>query len=541
MVSWVLALLCGVMPADSRFVGNELLGRPTDTSVTIQMFPAVDVSVYVTYGPAGGALDSVTTALEGRAWEPMEIVLDGLSPDTAYEYVVWRRAWNESEYVAGRRGHFQTQRSPAATFLFTVTSDSHLQNKLLPEPDETKLAMLRQVFENVGAAGADFHIMLGDDVGIENCEAGCATGFGDALERYLDQRPYLDIFEGSLPLFVVLGNHEGEQGWRLDGTCANLAQWGFRARTSSIPNPLPDGFYSGNEDVDPCNGLRGDYYAWEWGDALLVALDPFWYTTVKPHSLGRDGVGSEDSWDWTLGEAQYRWLERTLSGSRRRWKFVLLHHLTGGVNTYGRGGVEAVRHALGGQGSYEWGGENADGTWGFSERRPGWDQPIHQVLVENGVTMVLHGHDHFYAKQVLDGVYYQECPVPGSVKYSFGFMNQGLYERGVLLPNTGHLEVQVSPIAVRVDYIRGYLPGKGVNGELAHRYVISVVDADRDGDVDLSDYGVLLGCWNGPNVPWLGDERCAAFDTNRDGDVDLSDFGVFVSCYNGPGRLPSCE
>jgi hypothetical protein len=540
-VCHVLALVCGVMPADARFVGNELLGRPTDTSVTVHMFPAVDVSVYVTYGAAGGSLDSVTPAIAGPAGEPVEIVLDGLSPNTAYEYIVWRRD-QTSDYEAGPLGHFHTQRSTDDAFVFTVTADAHVHNKLWPEPDEPRLALLQQAFENVSAADGDFHIMLGDDVGMESCQSstGCVSSVADARSRYLDVRLYLDQFEGSLPVFRVLGNHEGEQGWRLDGTCYNLAQLGFRGRKQVVPNPLPDAFYSGNGDVDPCNGLRGDYYAWEWGDALFVALDPFWYTTTRPHSRA-GGEGSEDSWDWTLGEEQYAWLSQTLANSTKQWKFICIHHLTGGVNPYGRGGIEAVSHALGGHGSYEWGGENVDGSWGFAERRPGWSMPIHELLVAQGVTMVLHGHDHLYAKQQLDGIYYQECPVPGNDEYHWGHRDDGLYTHGLLMRNSGHLEVQVSPVAVWVDYIRAYLPGDGVNGELAHRYIVSSGDFDRDGDVDLSDYGSLLNCYNGPSTAWLGDESCATFDTDNDGDVDLSDYGVFVSCFNGPGRLPSCE
>ena len=36
------------------------------------------------------------------------------------------------------------------------------------------------------------------------------------------------------------------------------------------------------------------------------------------------------------------------------------------------------------------------------------------MLVENGVNIVFHGHDHMYVKEVhRDGIVYQETPTPG--------------------------------------------------------------------------------------------------------------------------------
>jgi hypothetical protein len=65
-------------------------------------------------------------------------------------------------------------------------------------------------------------------------------------------------------------------------------------------------------------------------------------------------------------------------------------------------------------------------------------------------------------------------------------------------------------------------------------------DFDRDGDVDLTDYGFLLYCYNGPGAP-PASSNCDAADFDADGDVDLSDYGEFLSCYNGPNRPPACE
>ena len=192
-------------------------------------------------------------------------------------------------------------------------------------------------------------------------------------------------------------------------------------------------------------GLLQDYYAWEWGDGLFVVLDPFWYASPR---RGRD-----DNWARTLGSEQYEWLKQTLERSKARYKFVFIHHLVGGFDKQGRGGVEAAPF-------YEWGGKNADGSDGFKARRPGWDMPIHDLLVRHKVTAVFHGHDHFYARQKLDGVVYQLVPQPG---FAGSDRIRGAevygYKQGDMLGGSGHLRVTVAPESVTVDYIRSRPPG----------------------------------------------------------------------------------
>ena len=117
-----------------------------------------------------------------------------------------------------------------------------------------------------------------------------------------------------------------------------------------------------------------------------------------------------DNWGLTLGEAQYQWLKRTLETSDARFKFVFCHNLVGGLDQNMRGGIEAAD-------KYEWGGKNADGSWGFAAHRPGWPLPIHQLMVENNVTIFFHGHDHLFVKQDLDGIVYQEVPQPSYASY----------------------------------------------------------------------------------------------------------------------------
>jgi len=262
--------------------------------------------------------------------------------------------------------------------------------------------------------------------------------------RYLYEQGNFGLLAHSAPLFLVNGNHEGEAGWLNSGGAENIANWTTLARQKYFANPLPDSFYGGDAVEEPFVGKRASWYSWQWGDALFVVLDPFWNSKTS---------ASRDPWALTLGERQYRWLESTLGASQAKYKFVFIHNLVGGLDGQMRGGIEAAPY-------FEWGGRSLDGTNLFGQQRPGWNLPIHQLLVRYGVTAVFHGHDHLYAKQDLDGVVYQEVPQPSARNFSSG---RGLsadyhYASGTILSSAGHLRVTVAPEQVKVQYVRAWLP-----------------------------------------------------------------------------------
>ena len=71
-----------IAPTSTRpeFVATEILGQPTDTSVTVNIIPAVDLEVVITYGVINGASQTITT--NGKANAPQEIRLSNLQPNT---------------------------------------------------------------------------------------------------------------------------------------------------------------------------------------------------------------------------------------------------------------------------------------------------------------------------------------------------------------------------------------------------------------------------------------------------------------------------
>jgi hypothetical protein len=214
----------------------------------------------------------------------------------------------------------------------------------------------------------------------------------------------------------------------------------------------------------PFIGPLRDYYAWTWGDALFVVIDPYWHSPAPVDNVFGGGPKTRDLWTITLGYEQYKWLKKTLEESKARYKFVFAHHVLG----TGRGGIEQA-------GLFEWGGRNKKGVNEFAQRRPGWELPIHQLMAGSGVTIFFQGHDHVFARQSLDGVVYQTLPEPADPSYTL--YNRDAYRSGDVLPNSGRVRVTVSPQIVRVEYVRSYLPKDATpehpSGEIAIAYEIA--------------------------------------------------------------------
>jgi hypothetical protein len=434
---------------------DVIIGRPTNTSVTVSVLSYADAKAVVAYGTAKEELSLQTDVQDLKKGQPHEIVLTRLMANTRYYYQLRAEA---GKPLAGADwiGAFRTQRPAGSEFVFTVQADSHLD-------ENTSTDLYRRTLANALADQPDFHIDLGDTFMTDK-----HASRDSAAKQYLAQRYYLGLIGQSVPVFLVLGNHDGDDSKLLRGGADSLAVWSNTMRKRYFPNPLPDGFYGGNATKDPLAGMLQDYYSWEWGDALFIVLDPYW------HAPGKRG---DDCWGLSLGKEQYDWLAKTLGTSKAKLKFVFIHQLVGGLDKQGRGGVEAVPFG-------EWGGKNADSTDGFKDHRPGWDVPIHQLLAKSHVTAVFHGHDHLFAKQDLDGIVYQEVPQPGfpGLGSPRAAAEYG-YKSGTILSSAGHLRVTVSDSEAKVDYVRAVLPkdetGQRKSGQIGYTYTLASLKDSR--------------------------------------------------------------
>ena len=521
---------------------NTVLGRPTDSSIAISVLAAkAGDQVFVEYGTQIDATQSglvgsqKSAAVASKSGEPIVLELTGLNKDTKYYYRV--------HYQVGGVGDapdnihtFRTQRAKGSTFHFGVQGDTH------PERNNNKMfhsELFTLTMQEVRKRQPDLYFTLGDDFSIEKViqdfkEANYPLGYSflpsvegvaphskyQTLPKpflhpsivdgksapitnaaYLELRNrYFGLMANATSLMLVNGNHEQAHLANIGGIFNNASVWAADGRLKYYPLPAPGPFYTGDETklaaqngyptISASDGLLRDYYAFTWGDALFVTIDPYWHSaTVSPDStLFAD---PEPKWGATLGDAQYSWLKRTLEQSDAKWKFVFAHHVNG--NNRGAAAIVGVQ---------EWGGES-----GFATNRPGWAKPIHQLFADTKVTIFFQGHDHMYAREKVDGVVYQEVPNPGDNSYFAyncdayapasitwsGPAGYGVYDPSysVRMPNTGYLDVTVAADSVKVDYVRTYRPvdlqsnpnkifkGTEQNGEVAFSYSIPGKPSDN--------------------------------------------------------------
>ncbi len=447
----LIFLLFGTIAKGQNF--SIILGRPTDKSVTLSILFDQNTDYYIEYGTIPGVYGKTTTNFAAKANVPDEIDLTGLNVNTKYYYRVQYKSNTVSNFKVSSEYYFNTQRSINTVFTFTVESDEHLYDK------KGVRSMYQVCLNNQALDKPDFMLSLGDIFGDDHNPYTITSAELDALHK--DYRQYLGSICHSIPFFISLGNHEGENDFYLgQNPPNNLAIWATYWRKFYYPNPYPNNFYSGNEDIEPYGvGSPENYYSWTWGDALFVVLDV--YRNQNPNNPKPQG------WDWSLGVKQYNWLKTTLEKSTSKYKFVFAHHNRG----QGRGGIIPAK-------LFEWGGYEQDGkTWGFDKNRPGWGKPIHQLFKDNGVNIFFQGHDHLFAHEVMDDVHYQQVPMPSDSTYMIGKLANADAFVSDTLDGTGHIRVSVSNSCVKVDYVKAYLPkdtldGKHKNREIGFSYTI---------------------------------------------------------------------
>ena len=466
-----------VVPADLSEYNelNVVLGRATDKAITVSLLAKVASEAYLEFGPAPGKYARKTAVAALVAGQPTELVLDELKPNTEYFYRLQSRKPGGT-FAARPECRFATQRAPGSTFSFTLQGDSHPERMGKVSHPE----LYARTLQLAAASKPDFHICIGDDFSVDHVR----TVSNEALAApYLLQRPFLGLIGQTAPVFLMNGNHE-------QASLYNYSQKDVRrevavgvqlARNKFYPTPSAGTFYSGDPTPWKDIGELKSYTAWTWGDALFVILDNYWHSpalvdtgyagedaNAKPGAGGGKGDKGHDRdwWNISLGDAQYKWFKKTLETSKAKHKFVFAHHVMG----TGRGGVDQAD-------LYEWGGQGGRGGKGegsFMQKRPGWDAPVHALMVKHKVSVFFQGHDHLYCKQEKDGVVYQELPMPSD--YTYEALNEERYAGGTKLGNSGYVNVTVSPTEVKVEYVRTYL-AKDVtadrkSGAVAHTYTV---------------------------------------------------------------------
>jgi len=478
---------------------TQVLGRPTDTSIALSVSSSQPITTFVEYGTSKTRYTSKTTQSQISPSAPTVFEIKGLKAGTKVYYRVNYKGTSDAAFTNGKQYSFTTARKPGSTFAFSLHGDTH--------PERAGKMFNSELYgvtlANIATQQPDFHLMVGDDFSIDPIISKGQADQNGVENIYRTHRNWLTIAASSVPLFLVNGNHEQAAAYLLDGTTNNPAVLAGNARLKYFPLPAPDSFYSGDRTPIDGVGLPRDYYAWTWGDALFVTLDPYWHSknavdnvagviVPEDQSITDSGTGGAKKpagggggkkggatpvatapttssgngkvtnlWSIGIGDEQYAWLKKTLESSKAKYKFVFAHHVMG----TGRGAVEVSTN-------YEWGGNDPKGQSTFAKERPNWELPIHDLMVKNKVSIFFQGHDHIFCTQERDGLIYQSMPNPADD--TFSMFNDEAYKSGTKAPNSGHVRVTVSPLQAKVEY---FLAARSKdtsrkNLTIAHSYVV---------------------------------------------------------------------
>jgi 3',5'-cyclic AMP phosphodiesterase CpdA len=310
-------------------------------------------------------------------------------------------------------GETVTQREPGESFRVALITDTHIGSNL-EYSNQGNPEILKNVGEQIKNYRPDFIVNLGDvtDFHLYGFEPPPVE---DALHAaYMNYRTLLGDALGFASHFQVIGNWDGENGWFTEDEIASSR----KQRYLCMPGPSDNTYTQGGSK-------EGDYYAYTWGDALFIVLNVQSYTTKILSLSGANGNPD----DWTLGEEQLDWLEKTLKNSSSKWRFILAHHTVGGAagsesnSIYGRGGGLAAKV-----------GEQAT---------------IHQMMIDYGVSIFFYGHDHVFTDMVVDNIHYT---LPGSAGAPWLFTTSETgYEK--YWGESGWAKLDVSPGSVHVQFI----------------------------------------------------------------------------------------
>lgn len=246
-------------------------------------------------------------------------------------------------------------------FMFAVLGDTGRGCK--KEPRQCQLA--ERMLGLQGAAGFKHMILLGDNVYNWGSPKGIETKIFD---------PYKHLSAKGVVIKGVVGNHD------VISTRGSELQMRFFNLDNSENQRVFAGSIDKQLDIEKTTPA---YYSFASADHLVefFAIDSSlitddyvkWFFWKK-----RKGKKEKDR----LREVQKNWLANALKDSNARWKIVLMHHpMYSSADYHGVVNVDADGNEI-----------PKDVPKEMTTLR----QEIEQILVDNGVRLVLAGHDHGY-------------------------------------------------------------------------------------------------------------------------------------------------
>jgi alkaline phosphatase D len=245
-----------------------------------------------------------------------QVRVEGLQPSTLYSYtVVLLTEFGSSE---ARTGTFTT--APAAT---TAAPFDFVFGGCLGGQGYCRTEEGWVIFDQMAATEPDFFLLIGDGVYVDTaCSAEGIIpgaegpffeldGFRTRYKYHLEDEPYVN-FLNETPVYVTWDDHEVINdfgGPDLQSINPRLFMEGFQAFTEYWPHNRPA--------TDPTQMYRNFSYG---AHAEFFVLDTRSY---RDPNVNWDPSPTNLTPKSMLGEAQFAWLQESLSASEATWKFIV--------------------------------------------------------------------------------------------------------------------------------------------------------------------------------------------------------------------------
>ncbi len=184
-------------------IHKELLGKPTDSSMSIKVFFDDSVDICCQFGTTMNTYTGQTPWQTFSANTPAEVLMSGLQANTKYFYRVNYRQPGSTNIQFRPEFSFQTAKTTGNSFSFVIQADPHLDSS-------SDTALYRRCLNNQLLDNPDFLIDLGDIMMTDKLKNASNVVPHDTVPyRCKLLRSYYETVTHSVPLFITLGNHEG--------------------------------------------------------------------------------------------------------------------------------------------------------------------------------------------------------------------------------------------------------------------------------------------------------------------------------------------
>lgn len=227
--------------------------------------------------------------------------------------------------------------------------------------------------------------------------------------------------------YLVLGNHEGECGYRQlnESSTKAMQKQAFNVRRAIVCNPDSSTYTESGEahnsstdwvgSSTPASFLHStsvdleNYYAFTWGSMTLFVLDSCRYSDVGDAT---DSGTRTAPYKYAPGAAQLSWFATKAAACTSVWKIAASHYMFGGVYA---GLIQTTGYYARGSG-IDLNQTEPFQSLGVAEGP--YERSLHTYLRAYGFTQYILAHNHKDCDAVIDGVYYTSLPTAGAPSHT---------------------------------------------------------------------------------------------------------------------------